>query len=481
MGQPQRVEKIGETFIPYQVFKDYVRGLAEGSFRGSNYTLLKHNCNNFSEDLCQFLCGTSIPKYILDLPSEVLSTPLGQTLAPLIDSLDTPQSGGTTFSFEPQVAQREASPGFDELNSQIEEARLQSIALEERRRNIKDKASSKKGKKEKKEKSSKKKPKQTSPDSDQTSSSMSEVENTVNGSGNGESVPAEMLPSERALEDEAEERRKEEERKRLREPPIVYKDVDAKVELDELVKLVDGKLSEDEKVALEELHQYLLLGEGSWALGDGFLIMCGHILRDPEFSPDCRVHLLRSLACYSLKDDVVLLLHQDRRDHVLMNYAFDIDKVSPEEQQALALFLCNLFENLNPSEWLLYISEWQYGNQQISNIRASTKTAVHCLLSTCPKLQEIGSAMIYNLATKEVKTVVFDDIAVELVMAVLQFMNQQLTEEQLFRAMKALSKFVFVSPDIPQLIQMIGPHPKDFKGKSSRVDELIDVVAKKVR
>lgn len=53
-------------------------------YRGANYNLLKHNCNTFSEDLCQFLCGTSIPKYILDLPQEILSTPIGQSLAPLI-------------------------------------------------------------------------------------------------------------------------------------------------------------------------------------------------------------------------------------------------------------------------------------------------------------------------------------------------------------------------------------------------------------
>lgn len=52
--------------------------------RGSCYSLLKHNCNTFSEDLCQFLCGASIPKYILDLPQEFLSTPLGQSLGPLI-------------------------------------------------------------------------------------------------------------------------------------------------------------------------------------------------------------------------------------------------------------------------------------------------------------------------------------------------------------------------------------------------------------
>lgn len=56
-------------------------------FRGANYNLLKHNCNTFSQELCQFLCGVSIPKYILDLPQDILSTPLGQSLAPLIGKI----------------------------------------------------------------------------------------------------------------------------------------------------------------------------------------------------------------------------------------------------------------------------------------------------------------------------------------------------------------------------------------------------------
>jgi hypothetical protein len=33
LGNPTQIEKIGETFIPYQVFKDYLRGLAESTFR----------------------------------------------------------------------------------------------------------------------------------------------------------------------------------------------------------------------------------------------------------------------------------------------------------------------------------------------------------------------------------------------------------------------------------------------------------------
>lgn len=65
-----------------------------------------------------------------------------------------------------------------------------------------------------------------------------------------------------------------------------------------------------------------------------------------------------------------------------------------------------MFEHLSPSEWLLYISEWPHNNQQISNIRVSTKVAVHSLLSEDENLKDIGSAIVHNLACKEVKTVV---------------------------------------------------------------------------
>lgn len=115
-----------------------------------------------------------------------------------------------------------------------------------------------------------------------------------------------------------------------------------KYELEELVKLVDGNLSEDEQLALEELHQYLLLGDGCWALSDVFLVFVGRVLNDPQVSTEGRVHLLRALAYAALKDDIILLLHQDRRDHVMMNYLLNIEKVNPEEQQAAALFVSSL-------------------------------------------------------------------------------------------------------------------------------------------
>lgn len=111
------------------------------------------------------------------------------------------------------------------------------------------------------------------------------------------------------------------------------------MELEALVRLVDGKLSKDDETAIEELHQYLIEGEGSWALGDGFLLFVGRILESRNVPTDAKVHLLRTLAAAALKDDVILLLHQDRRDHILMNFALDIDRKSPEEQEGIALFV----------------------------------------------------------------------------------------------------------------------------------------------
>lgn len=77
---------------------------------------------------------------------------------------------------------------------------------------------------------------------------------------------------------------------------------------------------------------------------------------------------------------------------------------------------------------------------------------------------------------------VFDDVAVELTMALLQYFNSNPPEERLFRCMKALNRFCQISQqDVPQLIQMIGPEPAKFRGTSARVDDLIAQITKRLR
>ncbi|XP_011302532.1 uncharacterized protein [Fopius arisanus] len=486
LGEPERVEKLGDTFLPYSVFLEYINGLGTSKFATGAYHLIRLNCNNFSDEVSSFLVGSGIPKYILDLPEEILKTPVGQALAPLIESLASQSSAGFTVGqrfVEPRI-QREASPEYQLLNSEIEEARLNSIALEERRNVLNEKLAKKERKKKKKKKEKRDKalrePSGSECNSTGTSNcaTMADSEVAEMQPTNGD-LGAEMLPSERALEMEAAERREMEERKRQRDPPIVFKDqIDVGAEFEALVSLLEGKLNETEQANLEELRQYVLENEGSWALGDNFLNFVGRILYDKSLDSAARVRLLNILSVAALKDDVILLLHQDRREHIIMNFAYDIDRHPVEEQLPLAQFMANMFENLSSSEWLLYISEWQHNNQGISNIRVTTKVSVHSLLSENVELQARGTAIIHNLACKEV----FDDVAVELTMALLQYFNGSPPEDQLFACLKALARFTQISgQEVPQLIQMIGPEPNKFRGASQRVDEMIDQVNKKLR
>ena len=96
MGSPLEAKDLGETQISEDLFQDYLRTQSEDRFRGDRYDLFRHNCNNFSNETAQFLVGRGIPQYILDLPNEILSTPMGQMLAPMIQQM-TPS--GTSIPF----------------------------------------------------------------------------------------------------------------------------------------------------------------------------------------------------------------------------------------------------------------------------------------------------------------------------------------------------------------------------------------------
>ncbi|KAG1457695.1 hypothetical protein G6F56_006553 [Rhizopus delemar] len=104
-GQPLQVIDIGETYLPEEVVTEYVDSLRSvytqvlllllfilnpmsNVFNSAEkYHLLDFNCNTFSNDLCQFLCGENIPAHITGLPSDVINTPFGQSILPMIENM----------------------------------------------------------------------------------------------------------------------------------------------------------------------------------------------------------------------------------------------------------------------------------------------------------------------------------------------------------------------------------------------------------
>jgi len=79
-GSPVQVMQLGYTQIPQDIFEEYLQEI-QPRYTQETYSLMCHNCNNFSEELSQFLLGTGIPEYILRLPADVMSSPMGPMLS----------------------------------------------------------------------------------------------------------------------------------------------------------------------------------------------------------------------------------------------------------------------------------------------------------------------------------------------------------------------------------------------------------------
>lgn len=101
-------------------------------------------------------------------------------------------------------------------------------------------------------------------------------------------------------------------------------------------------LSSTEQKHMEELRAYIIEDEGSWALGEDFNTLFARIFHDPSIPTEAQRHLIRIMAAAALKDDVILMLHQDRKEHTIMNFANKVESLVPEIQEALALFVSNL-------------------------------------------------------------------------------------------------------------------------------------------
>ena len=92
---------MGETFVPRDVLREWVEA-SRAEFSRESYSLLRHNCNNFSDAMLQFLVGGGVPAHIKELPQEVLSTPLGAILGPALEGLERGLRAGGSSPLAPQ-------------------------------------------------------------------------------------------------------------------------------------------------------------------------------------------------------------------------------------------------------------------------------------------------------------------------------------------------------------------------------------------
>lgn len=105
-GSPTKQIPCGVTHLDKQTVLDYVDALRD-TYRAEAYHLLEFNCNTFTNDALGFLNGRQIPRDIRDQPSDIMSTPFGQQMRPMIESMfvgrRTPSAGAAVNHLVPQL------------------------------------------------------------------------------------------------------------------------------------------------------------------------------------------------------------------------------------------------------------------------------------------------------------------------------------------------------------------------------------------
>ncbi|KAI8055182.1 PPPDE putative peptidase domain-containing protein [Syncephalis plumigaleata] len=108
-GNPQQIIDMGVTFLPQEVFVEFLENIRE-RFSADKYHLLDHNCNTFTNEVVRFLVDKTIPDFISNLPADFLQTPFGQQMRPMIESFFGPSQLGVRATTTTEVASSTTAP-----------------------------------------------------------------------------------------------------------------------------------------------------------------------------------------------------------------------------------------------------------------------------------------------------------------------------------------------------------------------------------
>lgn len=95
--QPVQIMSLGTTNVTKEEFERWCySGEARTLYNEYSYDLLTRNCNNFSDYVIRNGLRVSqegVPRWILDVPQKVMSSPMGQMMMPMLNGMQAPFSG----------------------------------------------------------------------------------------------------------------------------------------------------------------------------------------------------------------------------------------------------------------------------------------------------------------------------------------------------------------------------------------------------
>lgn len=93
-GNPYKKSLLGETQIPEEMFTDYLNTI-HNRFTQATYNVISFNCNHFTNEISNFLLGENIPYDIYNQAQDLINTPIGQTIKPMLESMQSTLQQGT--------------------------------------------------------------------------------------------------------------------------------------------------------------------------------------------------------------------------------------------------------------------------------------------------------------------------------------------------------------------------------------------------
>lgn len=130
--KPVEIIDMGETEVDKTFFHDYLDGIRP-NFTTDKYNLINWNCNNFTNEACNFLLGKGIPQYILNTPYEVMSTPKGKLILDMMQSCQTSIAPGmeNSSTINSEIKNDSISNNNDsQKNNETEYSKVPSVSMD---------------------------------------------------------------------------------------------------------------------------------------------------------------------------------------------------------------------------------------------------------------------------------------------------------------------------------------------------------------
>lgn len=110
--KPVQIQSLGTTRISQSEFENWCNTTASTKFNAYSYDLLHNNCNNFTHYAAAegLKLTRRIPEWILRVPQQFLSSPMGQMIRPMLEQMQITQTAPVQAFAPPSTTPTVSSP-----------------------------------------------------------------------------------------------------------------------------------------------------------------------------------------------------------------------------------------------------------------------------------------------------------------------------------------------------------------------------------